>query len=308
MTHPSKDIETIPSHILKDEILYKKYIKENMDLQDQDSSSRDSSPERKKDPKQGSFSSLMNILNTMKKASMQKNAIDSRQALENLSRQSQKTKISSSAQDLTNIPGSCQNIKGLFENMQDEEEDEYVLKRGIKKSPSCIQLDSIWTKHVNSNSSSQYQTDTFDRSSIKSGLVSNLKQNLNSDLNSYQQSEAGIDRSTIKSGLVSNLREYLTTDSYREYQNEALDRSSIKSGLVTNLREHITSNSYGQHQSEALDRSSIKSGLVSNLREHLTTSDTNEKVYALNDPVKRRSLSHLDLLDEVRMHSALSGL
>jgi len=222
----------------------------------------------------------MNILNTMKKASMQKNAIDSRQALENLSRQSQKTKISSSAQDLTNIPGSCQNIKGLFENMQDEEEDEYVLKRGIKKSPSCIQLDSIWTKHVNSNSSSQYQTDAFDRSSIKSGLVTNLRQNLNS--NSHQQTEVAMDRSTIKSGLVSNLREYLTTDSYREYQNEALDRSSIKSGRITNLREHINSNSYGQHQSEALDRSSIKSGLVSNLREHLTTSDTNEKVYALN--------------------------
>ena len=69
----------------------------------------------------------MNILNMVKKASMQKNAIDSRQMLEKLSKKSQEPGISSSAQDLTNIPGSCQNIRGMFENMQ-EEEEEYELR------------------------------------------------------------------------------------------------------------------------------------------------------------------------------------
>ena len=40
-------------------------------------SSRDSSPEQ--NTKGGSFSSLMNILNAMKKSSLQKNALESRQ-------------------------------------------------------------------------------------------------------------------------------------------------------------------------------------------------------------------------------------
>ena len=54
-----------------------------------DESSRDSSPEadNKRDPKGGSFSSLMNILNTMKKSTMQKNALESRKRLDDIAKQ-----------------------------------------------------------------------------------------------------------------------------------------------------------------------------------------------------------------------------
>ena len=211
---PLEDVDTIPSHILNDEILYKKYMQEHVNLQDEDSSSRDSSPDRKRDSKQGSFSSLMNILTTMKKASMQKNAMDSRKALESLSKKSQETRISSSAQDLTNIPGSCQNIRGLFENMQ-EEEEEYELKRGVQRSSSSSQLGSMWTNHINSNSNNQHK--------------------------------------------------------------EGIDRSSIKSGIVTNLKEHLSTNS-------------------------------NEKSFELNDPIKRQSLSHLDLIDDNESNSYQSDV
>jgi hypothetical protein len=62
-------------------------MKEQISMEDD--SSRDSSPEpdNKRDPKGGSFSSLMNILNTMKKTTMQKNALESRKRLDDIAKQ-----------------------------------------------------------------------------------------------------------------------------------------------------------------------------------------------------------------------------
>ena len=75
--------------------------------------SRDSSPEgERRDPKGGSFSSLMNILNSMKKSTMKKSALESRKRLESISKQDFR---SQSEIDLSAVPGSCSNIKTLFE-------------------------------------------------------------------------------------------------------------------------------------------------------------------------------------------------
>ena len=66
----------------------------------------------RRDPKGGSFSSLMNILTAMKKTSMQKSASESRKKLDSISKQSHRSK---SEIDLAAVPGSCSNIKSLFE-------------------------------------------------------------------------------------------------------------------------------------------------------------------------------------------------
>ena len=169
---PLNGLDIIPDHIMKDEILYKKYIKENWVEED---SSRESSPERfKKDPKEGSFSSLMNILSALKKGTMQKNALESRSMLDKKAQEAMK--ISTSAQDLTQIPGSCQNIRQHFENYEESSDEDEPIRRGpVMRSSSCATLGSMWANHVKNKTS---EAAPYDRSTIKSGLVSNLKTHL----------------------------------------------------------------------------------------------------------------------------------
>ena len=184
---PLKGIDTIPDHIMNDEVLYRKYIQENV-VVDDDESSRDSSPERfKKDPKEGSFSSLMNILTAVKKATIQKNVKESRKMLDSKASANGGMTSSKSVQDLqelAQIPGSCQNLRQYFEtnNAEDDSEDDeegvgLQRNRGVLRSSSCATLGAMWTDHINSNTS---ETSAYDRSSIKSGLVSNLKHHLKS--------------------------------------------------------------------------------------------------------------------------------
>ena len=82
---PLQDIDTIPEHILNDEVLYRRYLQENVfnDNDDKDSSSEEEDKHAvKKDPKSGSFSSLMNIFSTVKQSVISKNVDDSRQNLD----------------------------------------------------------------------------------------------------------------------------------------------------------------------------------------------------------------------------------
>ena len=59
--------------------------------------------------------------------------------------------------------------------------------------------------------------------------------------------------------------------------------------------DHINSNT---SETSAYDRSSIKSGLVSNLKHHLNSAVTEDTSnIPFNDPVMRKSLSHLELED-----------
>ena len=74
---PLGDVDTIPEHILNDEVLYRKYLEENV-------FQKDRSPELQEETrgsKSGSFSSLMNIFSAVKKSVMSKNVDNSRQNL-----------------------------------------------------------------------------------------------------------------------------------------------------------------------------------------------------------------------------------
>ena len=178
---PLKGVDTIPDHIMKDEVLYRKYIQENVQIEEEESS-RESTPERfKKDPKEGSFSSLMNILSAIKKGTMQKNALDARDMLDRKAQEASTLRTSSSVQDLSNVPGSCQNLRQYFENCEDsDDEDETPVRRSgpVMRSSSCATIGSMWSNQINNRST---ETTSHDMSSIKSGIVSNLKHHLAND-------------------------------------------------------------------------------------------------------------------------------
>ena len=81
---PLEDTDTIPAHILNDEVLYRKYLEENVfenassDQEDDD----DELANKKRDPKSGSFSSLMNILKAVKTSTLSKSVEKSKQHLD----------------------------------------------------------------------------------------------------------------------------------------------------------------------------------------------------------------------------------
>ena len=83
---PLQDIDTIPEHILNDEVLYRRYLQENVfnnNDDDKDSSSEEEDGHAvKRDPKSGSFSSLMNIFSAVKKSVISKNVDETRQNLD----------------------------------------------------------------------------------------------------------------------------------------------------------------------------------------------------------------------------------
>ena len=119
-------------------------------MEENSSDSRDSSPEpdKNRDPKGGSFSSLMNILNTMKKTTMKKNALESRKRLDDISKQGYRQ--SSSELDLSAVPGSCSNLKNRFEMSESFSPDKIEREdlQGLAKSTSCSNLRSLWETHM----------------------------------------------------------------------------------------------------------------------------------------------------------------
>jgi len=82
-------------------------------------------------------------------------------------------------------------------------------------------------------------------------------------------------------------------------------RSSSCATLGAMWTDHINSNT---SETSAYDRSSIKSGLVSNLKHHLKSAreDNSTSNIPFNDPVMRKSLSHLELDDNQQYGGAQS--
>ena len=81
---PLEDTDTIPAHILNDEVLYRKYLEENV-FENASSDQEDDNDElanKKRDPKSGSFSSLMNILKAVKTSTFSKSVEKSKQHLD----------------------------------------------------------------------------------------------------------------------------------------------------------------------------------------------------------------------------------
>ena len=92
---------------------YKQQLKEQYAYLDLIHSSRESTPE-KNQRKTGSFSSLMNILQTMKKSKISQKYTDSKSRVLNFS--DSKPGMSRSEMDLPTVSGSCSNIKQMFDS------------------------------------------------------------------------------------------------------------------------------------------------------------------------------------------------
>ncbi len=95
---------------------YERQLKEQYAHLELDSSSRESSPElrKKKNNKTGSFSSLLNILKTMRKSQTTKTFESSKAKANEFS--DSKT-IHRSCVDLSDIAGSCTNIKASVKKL-----------------------------------------------------------------------------------------------------------------------------------------------------------------------------------------------
>ena len=124
------DIEDYLNYENTEEITkYEQELRDRYSVLESSSPSRESSPVNTK----GSFSSLLNILQTMRKGNTAKKYSDSRSKVNQFS--DGKQSKSKSEIDLSEISGSCSNIKGLFENRKVfsssrrksmTEEDEYL--------------------------------------------------------------------------------------------------------------------------------------------------------------------------------------
>ena len=81
---PLEDTDTIPAHILNDEVLYRKYLEENVfeNANSGQEGDDDELANKKRDPKSGSFSSLMNILKAVKTSTFSKSVEKSKQHLD----------------------------------------------------------------------------------------------------------------------------------------------------------------------------------------------------------------------------------
>ena len=107
------DMEDILNYESKDDMkAYEKELKQRYFLCDADDSSMDSSPEMERKKKEGSHSSLLNILNVMKKATTKSSFNETKSKVKDFGKSSSYSK---SDVDLSDINKSCTDVKGLFE-------------------------------------------------------------------------------------------------------------------------------------------------------------------------------------------------
>jgi len=108
------DIEEILNYENKDEMAkYENDLKQQYLLMDSDTSSRESTPDKERD-KKSSFSSLLNILNVMKKSAASKNYADSKAKAMDFGKE-KSGRLSRSEVDLSEISSSCTDVRKLFD-------------------------------------------------------------------------------------------------------------------------------------------------------------------------------------------------
>merc|ERR1719474_2238186 len=113
MEDDSSDIEDYLNYEHTEEaIKYENKLKEQYNIIDSDSSSRECSPDKERN-KTGSFISLLNILKTVKKSKTKETFSSTKSKVINFSETKQT--YSKSDMDLSEISSSCSNIKKLFE-------------------------------------------------------------------------------------------------------------------------------------------------------------------------------------------------
>ena len=241
---PLEDVDTIPEHVLNDEILYKKYLKENTLLPSSSDSSGSSTPTRRRDSKNGSFSSLMNILNAVKKSSMQKSAKESRARLDEL--KTNRRRVSTSDVDLSAVPGSCRNMKEKFDSgmmFENDTQNSSDKKNSVAKSTSCSNMQALWETHLNSSSSqqnsSQYRS-TDDLPSSRSGQVIQAKHELLNSSISRPEKRSMDDIPSQGSNMVAQMKDLLasgkvTSEEVKKYLD---DRSVV--GEIDSVKRRKT--------------------------------------------------------------------
>ena len=116
------ELNTIPTHVLHDEVLYRKYMERELGFQHSripGSESSSSGSLSETECKQGggdSASGLLNILSTMKKAAMQKASAESRKRYSRaVGGSGNRTRQARSEVDLSQIPGSCSYLRKQFD-------------------------------------------------------------------------------------------------------------------------------------------------------------------------------------------------
>eukprot|EP00092_Neocalanus_flemingeri_P039775 GFUD01043315.1.p1 GENE.GFUD01043315.1~~GFUD01043315.1.p1 ORF type:complete len:2211 (+),score=819.60 GFUD01043315.1:247-6879(+) len=171
------DIEDILNYENKEEMSqYEKDLKQRYLLLDSDASSKESSPEPEKN-KKGSFSSLLNILTMMKKTTTNKNFADSKAKAMEFGKE-RGGRLSRSEIDLSEISGSCTDVKKLFESGKAFDASDRRRSIGIEdedmKSVNAAEKRAHWEEFFNKPSSKQFKSSKEEVS--RSESVTNIKE------------------------------------------------------------------------------------------------------------------------------------
>ena len=174
--------------------------------------------------------------------------------------------LSASAQDLSQIPGSCINLRQQFEQREDEEHP-YQLqsKKAVLKSPSCSNLGTLWSNHVNTHSSS---TEHLDKSFIKAGLVTNLKDHLVSNGEKHQQKSYSLN-DPVKRQSLSHLDLDENDEKFRQ-SDVKLELEALRS---SNQNKGIFRLEKGKSNYDGLRRAQSQIEVVSESTEKLNLDD-----------------------------------
>jgi hypothetical protein len=312
---PLKDVDTIPEHVLNDDILYKKYLKENTFLPSSSDSSGSSTPTKDRDPKSGSFSSLMNILNAVKKSTMQKSAIDSRQKLEDIKGNQSQRRLTASDLDLSAVPGSCRNMKDKFDSgrMFEDETQKYSTNENVvAKSTSCSNMQSLWENHLISSSTSQqsHYRSTEELPPSKSGHVIQAKHDILNSSSNRPEKRSTDDLPSQGGNMVAQMKDLLangtlTNEDVKKYLDDRSvvgEMDSIKRRKVllneTPLNSNIDeiSSSSVKQELEALR----KSGQMKSTFKIEHGRDATSSRGSYNKSQLRRSLSSTGVAGESR--------
>ena len=168
------DIDEILNYESKDDMkAYERELKQRYFLCEADDSSMDSSPEldRKKN-KEGSHSSLLNILNVMKKATKKSTFNETKSKVLEFG----KSSFSKSDVDISDINKSCTDVRGLFERgevSQQENRKSNVFEDEEMAQISIHEKKTMWENNLKCSSSIQKSSS---RSDFKAESIGRYKE------------------------------------------------------------------------------------------------------------------------------------
>merc|ERR1712106_734958 len=224
------DIEDILNYENKDEMSeYEKDLKQRYLLLDSDSSSKESSPEPEKN-KKGSFSSLLNILTMMKKTTTNTNFADSKAKAMDFGKE-RGGRLSRSEIDLSEINGSCTDVKKLFESGKafdtSDRRRSLVMEDEDMKSVNAAEKRAHWEEFFNKPSNKQFKSSIEDVA--KSESVTNIKDLFEQGKLSQEAIRKYIDQRSETSSVEDKNKMYAKVKHMFESGNIPKDKDSDES-------------------------------------------------------------------------------